>query len=75
MSADELARRTAAQVDTDAAIRANYAEEAEAYRESAALWLPHVMRTDSLGETARRKYLHCLYRAWTAEARAAAVHP
>lgn len=59
--------------DINAAIRARYAEEAATYRESANHWLRYAMRNDSLGETARRKHLHCLHLAWTAEARADSV--
>ena len=64
---------TAAEINE--AIRARYVEEAVGYRESAAYWLQYAMRNDSLGETARRKHLHCLHLAWTAESRAAAVRP
>ncbi len=48
-----------------------YLEEAAAYRQAAEKWRAHALRSDSLGEAARRKHTKCLARAWKAEALAA----
>ncbi|MEV6696256.1 hypothetical protein AB0M68_03710 [Streptomyces sp. NPDC051453] len=57
--------------EIEEAVRVHYVEEAAQYRDAATRWLPYAMRNDSLGETARRRHLHCLHMAWRAEAIAA----
>jgi hypothetical protein len=52
---------------TDDAVRANYVQEAAAYRLAAEKWRKLAQRNDSLGETARRLHVRCLARAWRAE--------
>ncbi|MFI0156207.1 hypothetical protein [Streptomyces lydicus] len=45
-----------------------YFEEAAAYSKAAERWRAHALRSDSLGQTARRLHTKYLSRAWEAEA-------
>jgi hypothetical protein len=53
--------------DLNTAITANLEEAITGYTQSAENWRPHLLRNDSLGECARRRYLHCLSKKWKAE--------
>lgn len=44
-----------------------YLEEANAYRNAAEKWRAHALRSDSLGQTARRLHTKFLANAWKAE--------
>ncbi|KPC66634.1 hypothetical protein ADL27_59185 [Streptomyces sp. NRRL F-6602] len=53
--------------DPNVGIVKNLEEAITGYTQSAENWRPHLLRSDSLGECARRRYLHCLGKKWQFE--------